>query len=71
MSINAMEERLDDLRAPRDSQGKKYLGAWLGPYIQGATENGYGSEHLQEIRALRKAIAQHENNGQGVSDVHR
>ncbi len=57
MKINDWEEELDQLRTPRDCYGRTFLGATIGPYIQGQPEHGYGGEVLYRIRELRVLIS--------------
>jgi len=58
MNIHELEDRLDELRAPRGYHGEKLpRGLSIGPYIQGNPEGGYGGEHLQEIRNIRRELS--------------
>jgi len=55
--IDEWEKELDQLRTPTDKFARKYLGASIGPYIQGQLENGYDGAVLHRIRELRILIA--------------
>lgn len=59
-NVDRWEQELDDLRTPKDRHGRKYLGATIGPYIQGQPEGGYGGAVLYRIRELRVLISRAE-----------